>query len=93
MTKHNLPENLRAEYKRRKRKRVQMKRNELDKEVSAARMAAGLTFMVGRRDVEEQARKLMAFIPSDTRDLTARIFGDPLPGRSALDLRHREAAR
>lgn len=25
--------------------------------------------------------------PNDTRDLTARIFGDPLPGRSALDMR------
>lgn len=23
--------------------------------------------------------------PIDTRDLTARFFGDPLPGRSALD--------
>lgn len=27
-------------------------------------------------------------IPSDTRDLTGRIFGDPLPGRSALDRRN-----
>lgn len=26
-----------------------------------------------------------ATIPRDTRDLTARLFGDPLPGRSALD--------
>ena len=24
-------------------------------------------------------------VPRDTRDLTARIMGDPLPGRSALD--------
>lgn len=24
-------------------------------------------------------------VPRDTRTLTARIFGDPLPGRSALD--------
>lgn len=24
-------------------------------------------------------------VPADTRDLTARLFGDPLPGRSALD--------
>lgn len=28
-------------------------------------------------------------IPDDTRDLTARFFGDPLPGRSALDRRMR----
>lgn len=27
----------------------------------------------------------LAEIPVDTRDLTAVVFGDPLPGRSALD--------
>jgi DNA-binding CsgD family transcriptional regulator len=26
-------------------------------------------------------------IPEDTRDLTGQLFGDPLPGRSALDQR------
>jgi hypothetical protein len=31
--------------------------------------------------------KLLRSIPLDTRDLTARICGDPLPGRSALDMR------
>ena len=93
MTKHNLPDAVKAENARRKRKRIQMKRDAQNREVSAARTAAGLRFMVGRIEVDEQARKLMAFIPTDTRDLTARICGDPLPGRSALDLRHREAAR
>lgn len=91
MTKHNLPEAIKAENDRRKRKRIQMHRDAENREVSAARMAAGLTFMVGRRDVEAQARKLMEFIPYDTRSLTARICGDPLPGRSALDRQHREA--
>lgn len=38
-----------------------------------------------RRTVAQDARILMARIPDDTRNLTARIFGDPLPGRSALD--------
>lgn len=91
MTKHNLPEAIKAENDRRKRKRIQMQRDAENREVSAARMAAGLTFMVGRRDVEAQARKLMEFIPYDTRNLTARICGDPLPGRSALDRQHRGA--
>lgn len=27
-------------------------------------------------------------IPADTRDLTGRIFGDPLPGRDALSKRN-----
>ena len=29
----------------------------------------------------------LAEIPADTRSLTARLFGDPLPGRAALDHR------
>lgn len=32
------------------------------------------------------AARLARQIPDDTRTLTARIFGDPLPGRSALDM-------
>lgn len=33
------------------------------------------------------AMRLKALIPADTRDFTARLMGDPLPGRSALDKR------
>jgi hypothetical protein len=40
---------------------------------------------------DRDAMRLMAQIPSDTRDFTARIMGDPLPGRSALDQREAEA--
>jgi hypothetical protein len=39
-----------------------------------------------RMTLEEEA-KLFASLPKDTRDFTARIMGDPLPGRSALDRR------
>lgn len=35
--------------------------------------------------VIRDAERLMAQIPHDTRQLTGRICGDPLPGRSALD--------
>ena len=31
------------------------------------------------------AAKQLASIPADRRNLTARLLGDPLPGRSALD--------
>jgi hypothetical protein len=34
---------------------------------------------------KEEYEALIASIPEDTRDLTARLCGDPLPGRSALD--------
>lgn len=33
------------------------------------------------------AAEVLARIPPDTRDLTGRLLGDPLPGRSALDKR------
>lgn len=40
---------------------------------------------VDRWQIAEAAARLMAEIPPDTRDLTGRIFGDPLPGRRAID--------
>lgn len=45
---------------------------------------------VGRLNFETAgARAARAMnVPNDTRDLTARICGDPLPGRSALDRRN-----
>lgn len=36
--------------------------------------------------------QLLREIPLDTRDLTCRLFGDPLPGRSALDMRETRGA-
>jgi len=38
-----------------------------------------------RAEEKAAAKKLLRQIPQDTRGLTARIAGDPLPGRSALD--------
>lgn len=37
-----------------------------------------------RPDIEATA-VLKHAVPDDTRDLTARTFGDPLPGRRAID--------
>ncbi len=37
--------------------------------------------------IKEDAAARLAEIPADTRSLTARLAGDPLPGRSALDRR------
>jgi hypothetical protein len=34
---------------------------------------------------KRDGERLLKLVPPDTRDLTARVFGDPLPGRSALD--------
>lgn len=46
---------------------------------------------LSRPDPDETAR-LLALIPADTRSLTGRICGDPLPGRSALCRRQAGAA-
>lgn len=50
--------------------------------VSTIRHATGV-----RLDPKEIAAAL-ATVPPDTRDHTARLMGDPLPGRSALERRH-----
>jgi len=61
-------------------------------ETSVRRMVGTLeVFRVGDRRYGERseekvaAAKLLKLIPPDTRSLTARIAGDPLKGRSALD--------
>lgn len=54
------------------------------KEGAAGRKAAGLpSGNFGRLRMDEIEARL-AEIPDDTRDLTGRMFGDPLPGRSSL---------
>lgn len=54
------------------------------KEGAAGRKAAGLpSGNFGRLRVDEIEARLSE-IPDDTRDLTGRVFGDPLPQRSAL---------
>lgn len=45
---------------------------------TATRTAAGAP---SDTDIEKRLRE----IPQDTRSLTGRLFGDPLPGRAALD--------
>lgn len=40
-----------------------------------------------QRPAEDDVEARLAEIPPDTRDLSAVLLGDPLPGRSALDRR------
>ena len=39
---------------------------------------------------EEERKRRQAEIPPDTRSVTGRLAGDPLPGRSALDMELRQ---
>lgn len=62
---------------------AQMRQRQIEREASASKRAAGLGHLTSRRTEGDWIR-LRDEIPADTRDLTARVFGDPLPGRSAL---------
>src|SRR4051812_37207673 len=53
-------------------------RKDLDvQEMAQMKRAAGLTFNVSGAAIDKDALRLMARIPSDTRDFTARFCGDP----------------
>ena len=41
----------------------------------------------GENSADASAERLLKQVPADTRGLTARLMGDPLPGRSANDKR------
>lgn len=61
------------------------------------RKRVGVHFGAGAGHVEDRvpeddAAARLAEVPADTRTLTARLMGDPLPGRRAIDLRARAAA-
>ncbi len=49
------------------------------KATAAAKKSAGLQFCVGQKRGKESWLRQAALIPEDTRDLTARLMGDPIP--------------
>jgi hypothetical protein len=61
------------------------KNNSVMRDYTATLRAAGLAKLYPSRPKPGDIEARRAEIPADTRSLTARIFGDPLPGRSALD--------
>lgn len=60
------------------------KRNQQLREAQARRDNRPLTDLTARI-ADDQLERLRATVPRDTRGFTARVCGDPLPGRSALD--------
>lgn len=57
---------------------------EANRRVSAATKAAGGAHYVSGKVSQEDFYARLAEIPPDTRSLTQRLCGDPLPGRDAL---------
>lgn len=74
-----------AELERYKKRGCEMR--EMIKEARAGFAAAGMDMRGKASQIGEELDALIAAIPDDTRNLTARFCGDPLPGRSALDRR------
>lgn len=73
----------------RERRREQDRANRLYK-TRKPKPAAGaiIGHSNGARSVSPgDAARALASVPPDTRNRTSRLFGDPLPGRSALDQR------
>lgn len=62
------------------------RRSDEMREMTRLRRQAGLSEREVFPNPADVAARL-AEIPPDTRNLTARVCGDPIPGRSALDLR------
>lgn len=66
-----------------KRKHVQSRRNELNREMSALKKAAGLSHHVTGKSnshAETGFARQVKLMPRDTRTVTAAVFGDPIPG-------------
>lgn len=66
-----------------RRSRAKADRDRANREMSASKRAAGVTYLHGRVD-EKVAAARLAEIPPDRRNLTQRIAGDPVFERSAL---------
>lgn len=62
-----------------KRRKVQKENRYNLKDMAQAKRSAGLRYINGRVNREEAEARL-AEIPEDTRSLTARMLGDPIPG-------------
>lgn len=63
------------------------RRKQLNNEARRRRRGKTVELEIHRVDARPspaEAAAAIASVPKDTRDLTARMLGDPLPGRSAL---------
>lgn len=67
-------------------RRIQVRDNARQRRYKPEKRLAGRENASGA-SVKEDAAARLAEIPADDRNLTGRMFGDPLRGRSALDKR------
>lgn len=64
-----------------RQKQVQRERDKMNREVSNSKREAGIRYLGSRSKAAEVGwEQQMAMMPRDTRDLTGRLLGDPIPG-------------
>lgn len=71
----------------RRRQKVNEARRQRTKEKPSLRKIIDRDTYTISAKTRADAERLMRQIPHDTRSLTGRMLGDPIPGRSALDMR------
>lgn len=60
-----------------------------EKEKAERRTGKVHTALFMSPEARADGERLLAEVPPDTRELTSRICGDPIPGRRAIDLKHK----
>lgn len=64
-----------------RQKQVQRERDKVNREMSNAKCEAGIRYLGSRsKDADAGWMRQMEMMPRDTRDLTGRLLGDPVPG-------------
>lgn len=64
-----------------RQKRVQRECDKMLQEVTSSKRKAGIRYLGTRsKAVDAEWKRQMELMPQDTRDLTGRLMGDPIPG-------------
>lgn len=64
-------------------------RDRIRQRASNSRREAGIRYLGSRsREADAEWKRQMALMPKDTRDLTGRLMGDPIPGDPRRALAH-----
>lgn len=83
---------LRAYYNPRTPDALEKRRNRMRSQETGRESVTQRNYVTAAA-ADAEAYRQFANFPRDTRSLTGRLAGDPLPGRSALDMRKQQETR
>lgn len=80
-----------------RQKQVQRERDKTNRDMANAKREAGIRYLGrGSKEADAEWMRQMEIMPCDTRSLTGRLMGDPVPGdprRPWIDAALREEGR